>query len=535
MWEQLVNTALLGTDKPAFDEPLLPEPLRIALNKFPHDDRESRFLKTAALAYFYKEAGKLPPRFTNDLTVEVIVEEKMLAPVQLSAVLNDILEVHTYYRDDLLERWFDKLIENRQIIQPKQVVTLAMAENSFPQKFRPKILKVIGKKGERILAYKTDISQWQILPDEQIWQEGRLAERRTFFTTLRHTDPQKAIELLETTWEQESLTDKKAFLEVIKSTFRPTDIPFLEKTYIEFDFKPKERKGQKECRAIAAALLLSDENTALFQQTEVGLLPYFQIEKSKGLLNRVLGKETTSIHLPEIENDFWNTSLMLSLYGLDPSPDVATFPTNSLYWFSCLIEILPFEFWMKHLEKDLEQCVAYFLSDAFKVKIEGKNKSVLRAALVANAQFYKNIPLTEALLKGGSFDEQLALLPVLSIADRENFLIQQKHLLNLTWLRACFGDWHGTWSATFSQQILQEAYNESILKNNYLSEQIGVMMARCLHPSSLIFLKKVPDYPIQTHSYYINHWQKWFVEAIQKYVDIRNRIEITTDSKETIL
>lgn len=524
MWEQLVNTALLGTDKLTFDETLLPESLRQALTDFSNDDPEARFLKTAALAHFYKEAGKMPNRFTGNLEVEIVEEEAQWAPVQLSEVLNEILEIHSYYRNDLLELWFDKLIANQQLIQPKQVVTLATIESTLPQKFRPKILKVAGNRGKQILAYKTDISQWQTASDETVWQEGRLAERRELFTNLRQQNAQKALELLESTWAQESLTDKKAFLEVIKATFQPTDVPFLENSYPEFSFKSKERKGQKEGRATLAALLLRNEKTEVYQQTQEGLQPYLQTGKSKGLVSWIVGRQTPSIQLPEVEDDFWNAALMLSRYGFDTSPDAAVFPTNSLYWLSCFIEVLPFEFWMKHLEKDLEPCVAYFLSDAFKVKIEGKSKSALRTSLLVNAQQYKNTALTETLMKVTNFDEQLVLLPILPPANREAFIIQQKWVLNLTWLEAGFGNGHDNWSVEFSNHILKEVHEAIILKNNYLSEQIGVLMARYLHPSSLTFLQTTTHFPTQANGYFINHWQKWFVEPIQKYIEIRNHI-----------
>lgn len=526
MWEQIIHTALLGTDKLSFDDKLLPETLQQTLGSFPSDDKEGHFLKMAALVHFYQQSGKIPPRFTGTLPTVFEEETHVLAPPKLSALLQEIIEVHTYYRNHLLDLWFDKLIANDQLIQPAQLVSLVMLESALPQKFRPKILKVIGKKGLQILAYKTNIESWQTLPDELVWQEGKLSERRVFFNNLRQTNPQKAIELLQTTWTQESLGDKKAFLEVIEASFQPSDIAFLEDTYSEFQFTPKERKGQKECRAIIARLLLRDSNSAFFQQTQQSLLPYFETEKGKGLLSLAFGLKTISLKLPSSDDAFWNTETMLSSYGFEAAPDAAIFPTNALYWLACLIETLPFEFWTTHLAKNLEESLQYFLSEPFIVKIEKQNRAILKISLITNAQKFKNIALAEALLKVVDFNEQPSLLTILPASFCESYLIQQKQALNLAWLEACFGHSSTKWSIEFSHHILQEAFLESTTKNKYLPEHIGVLMTRYLHPAALSFLENLKTSPTQTNNYYyVSHWEKWFVNPLHRCIDLSTRIE----------
>ena len=525
MLEKLINTALLGTDKLSFDENLLPVSIQEILKNEPITDKEARFLKIAALVAVFNEAGTLPLRYTGVLTTENITEDLPIASEKLSSIIKDIADIQYYFRNDLFDLWFDALITRQELLHPKFMVTLVNLESSLPQKFRAKILKIMGNRGRQLLSYKTDVSKWQIVDESQIWTEGRLAERRTFFTELRQTDPQKALEILQSSWQQESLTDKKAFLEVIKDSFQDSDIPFLINTLPEFNHTAKERKGQKEGRAIVAGLLLRNDEMTLSKSTVMWLNSYIQSEKSKGVLGWAMGKENKMFSLPKEEDDYWNEANMNVLYGLEKSPDAAIYPNNQLFWLACLIENISFNFWINALNKDLEKTLQYFLDEPFTVTIERKKKLILLSHLIVNAQNHKNAILAKAIISITKLDEHQSLLSILSLEEQEKYLIENKQMTNIIALEACFQHWKGTWSVDFSKKILVETWRcHTSINPTYLSDRIGVLMARCISPSAIDVLNSMDEVSTLANQYYLNHWQKFFADAIKKTVEIKQKI-----------
>ncbi|MHA7957511.1 DUF5691 domain-containing protein [Streptomyces sp. L500] len=63
---------------------------------------------------------------------------------------------------------------------------------------------------------------------EQVWQEGLFAERVALLTSLRRRDPAAARELLATTWDRERAEDRLMFLDSLRDGLSPADEPFLE-------------------------------------------------------------------------------------------------------------------------------------------------------------------------------------------------------------------------------------------------------------------------------------------------------------------
>ncbi|MEA5258169.1 DUF5691 domain-containing protein [Arcicella aquatica] len=521
---QLINTALLGTDKIGFDEKLLPESIRIIVEKMSDTDKEARFLKTAALLAFYEESGQKPKRFVGEFPIENQHNNAVVSPQKFAAILNEILEMPYNLRNDLLALWLDKLIEREQVCTAKSTVSLLILAESLPKKFHSKIIKVLSKKGLDLLTFKTSITLKELASEEQIWKEGKLAERRELFIELRNEHPQKALSLLETTWKEESLNDKRAFIETIKTTFQLSDVAFLESIIPEFTFKIKERKTQREIRVIIKGLLMGIVDTDTYIYTTKALEIYFNHEKAKGIMGWA-GKKNIVISLSNDDDSFMNISMMESEYGFEVSPDIAIFTTNQHYWLACFLEYLPFDFWINHLEKDLEATVEYFISSPFKVKLSGKEVSFFLNAIIKNALLYKNIALAKVLFKITTLQDQRLLLGLLPKSEQEQYIISTKQLTSLQVLEACFANWNGTWSVGFSDKILKETYTILIEQNTFIPEQLAIFMVKHLHPSAISFLQNAKVYPIvSANPYYRNHWEKHFVDAIMKAMEIKQKI-----------
>ena len=59
-WNELVKMALLGTEKLPLQTAVLPTKIREIVEKSPENDRETAFLKAAALTWLYEKAGQKP-------------------------------------------------------------------------------------------------------------------------------------------------------------------------------------------------------------------------------------------------------------------------------------------------------------------------------------------------------------------------------------------------------------------------------------------------------------------------------------------
>lgn len=522
MWQQLINTALLGTDKISFDEKLLPESIRTIIELIPENDKEARFLKIASLVAFYQEAGQQPKRFEGELIAQYHEENLTIASPKFMAILEDIVMLQTQFRNNLLEIWLDTLIEKKQVCTAKKTVMLLGLLDSLPKKFYVKIPKVLGKKGLDLWAFKTDSVIEHERSELQIWEEGKLAERRELFISLRKENPGKALELLKNTWKEESLNDKMAFVEAIENTFHSDDSEFLIEILPEFIYKAKERKTQREIRRIITGMLLSVPQNQIYLQTTEALKRYVSQEKAKGILGWV-GKENKVIMLPKEDDSFLNLKNIEINYGLDVSPDVAVFTTNQYYWLSYFIEFMPFDYWGELLEKDIEATVNYFISDEFLVKLAGKKTAILLNALIKNATYHHHIELAKALIKVTNIADQLPLLRLLSISEREQYLISTKQLTSLPLLETCFSNWTGSWSADFSSKILRESYKTIIENNTFLNDRIALIMSQHLHESSNKFLSNAKVYPVSATPYYMNYWEKSFVDVITESLQIKQK------------
>jgi hypothetical protein len=523
--QQLINTALLGTEKAVLEENILPDAIQKVVANIPVNDREARFLKNVASYFLYQEAGQKPKRFEGDLQIENTEGTIKIASEKYGNILSDIIEIQYYFRNDLIELWLNKLIKKQQIAPPKSIVILIGLAESLPKKFRPKINQVIGERGRNLLQFKG--LDWQPtlqLTDNQIWEEGRLAERREFFMVLRKENPAKAIELLEKTWSQESLTDKVAFLEIIKNNFQTTDTAFLTQILPEFKFKSKEKKSEKAARKIIVGLLISVENSDLQNQVFESFKALFPKEKSKGLLGW-FGKDDKKFYLPEQEDEFWNQTKMDNNFGFENSPDVAIFKTNQRYWLSCFLEIIPFEFWEKLFEKDTLKTVNLFINEDFTEKLHhGLKQTIFLNALMENVIHFKNKKLANDLITVRKIYEDWTIFKIFSQEEKEKYLIEQRQLTNQNAIQVCFEDFNGIWSEDFSIKILKECFAAVINNNTYLSDRLGALMAQFLHPNSISILSKLKEYPNNASTSYIAHWEKFFVDAIQKKFEIKQRI-----------
>src|SRR6185503_2060582 len=92
-WNNILHTALLGTDK----QSLRPEELGEDLSPIAEQidtstqDKEEKFLQIAALAFNYRQAGLIPQRNESAQLSKPAPEERSYCSPQAMQTLNDVL------------------------------------------------------------------------------------------------------------------------------------------------------------------------------------------------------------------------------------------------------------------------------------------------------------------------------------------------------------------------------------------------------------------------------------------------------------
>ncbi|WP_337041520.1 DUF5691 domain-containing protein [Emticicia sp. 17c] len=293
IWKQLINIALLGTDKLPLSTELLPPKIQDKLLPVNQLERESYFMKAAALTLAYKRAGEQIDKATMPAIMPAEAELQPYCSQKAILILKKLLGTSPRNMS-LLALWMEKCATQSQIIPPDMLVSiLELGAEKKARFLREDIRKIIGKRGEWLVKITNN---WQyVLPqyEETRWQEGRIAERKEAFEITRNNNPVKAFEWLKASWTQETAKDKKEFLLMLEKNLSVAEEPFLE------DFKATLVAEKKTDKAINKELLVVTNN--LLQKIEK--LKGKPVSQKVGLLGSLLKKIITDTMLEE-EKEF---------------------------------------------------------------------------------------------------------------------------------------------------------------------------------------------------------------------------------------
>jgi hypothetical protein len=239
--EQLVNAALLGTDKITPDYHFADASLAQRLTET-GADREDVFLRQAAAAFLYEEAGRT--------TVSTPVEEQEFRGAigkQAGGLLGQLLETAIRSDDTILLHYLISLAQQQNLVVAPHLV--------------PDLLDIAAKQGTRKVFFASvagPVGQWlcQFEPTwsrlisgdpEEDFDTASIAARVTHLENLRQQDPPAARRLLEENIAAETVDKRAALLSTLAIQLHPDDEAFL-----ETQLKDKSKK----IREIAHGLLI---------------------------------------------------------------------------------------------------------------------------------------------------------------------------------------------------------------------------------------------------------------------------------------
>src|SRR4051812_36223476 len=156
-WNNIIQTAMLGTDKKQLSSAELPEALAAISTVITGNtalDKEEQFLQLASLALNYRQSGTQPLHKEGINIPLAPPEEKPYCNNRASGVLKDIVEEDSH---PLLILWLQHCANAAQLAPPSLLPVL-LDKATQHKTLRTAVEKVMGKRGEWLCAFNPN---WQ--------------------------------------------------------------------------------------------------------------------------------------------------------------------------------------------------------------------------------------------------------------------------------------------------------------------------------------------------------------------------------------
>ncbi|WP_030871239.1 DUF5691 domain-containing protein [Streptomyces sp. NRRL S-37] len=509
-WEELVTTALLGTDR------------RTPAGSAPGADAPSALLDAAAVATVRRRAGLRPARAAERprpapedprpplpsaaarRLMMLLADRPGTAGGGRRGAAPDLME--------LLPQWLAAANARGFAAPPAALPALLDAARGRTD-LRPAALRFAGPRALWLARFNPD---WRFalrsapgggtsvprLHDTEgirrLWQEGLFAERVTLLTALRSRKPATARELLAASWATERAEDRLMFLDSLRTGLGPDDEPFLEQALAD---------RSRNVRATAAELLSALPGSPLAERMAVRAGACVAVDRTRDT-------PTIVVEAPH-ECDA----------GMERDGVVARAPAGRgerSWWLGQLVEAAPLGSWSRRLGgRTPREIVTLPVADDW--------QGELHAAWCRAAVRQRDAAWSRALLgepsapeAGGpgavSLAERAKLLGTLDAAERAEWVAGFIETHGLSEAFQLLGVCAVPWAAPVGRAVV-DALDIARDAGSYPWSFSGVMglAERCLDPSEagrLDALLAVPDEPEDASPGAGGYWS----EAFQRLV-----------------
>ncbi len=358
-WEDLVASALLGTDRRPPKTDALPGDVRERLDD--EADPARLLLDAAALSATYRRAGRPP---LSDLT-PLGPAEPDHRPVPRTAATRRLAGMLEGRQRAVLPEWLSVLTERGWRPPPEHLPALADLARTRTE-LRELVARAAGPRAAWLAGANPE---WRFLDrtfPEDAWEHGDPGQRVAWLASTRRTDPDRAREALAATWKGE--TYRADLLRQLGTGLSAADEPFLEAAL--------DDRG-RAVRQNAAALL---------KRLPGSTYQHRMADRVRACLS--VGREVLTVTLPASFDDAMRRD------GLEPGPPPGT--GERAWWLRQLVESAPLS--------------AYPDTGLLSLRVEGYDAEQLRSALVTAVVREHSADWATALLAYGP-------LPVQKIAE----------------------------------------------------------------------------------------------------------------------
>ncbi|MFF9202506.1 DUF5691 domain-containing protein [Streptomyces sp. NPDC014986] len=509
-WEELVTSALLGTDRrtPAGTAPGPRAPLALLDAAAVATVRRRAGLRPARAAGRPEPAPEdrrpgLPPAAARRLTT-LLADRPGASAGGRRGAAPDLME--------LLPQWLAAANARGFAAPPAALPALLDAARGRTD-LRPAALRFAGPHALWLARFNPD---WRFAlrslpggpaarpgprdPDgvRRLWQEGLFAERVALLGALRSREPAAARELLAATWETERAEDRLMFLDSLRAGLGPDDEPFLEQALAD---------RSRNVRATAAELLSALPGSALAERMAVRAGACVAVDHTRDV-------PTITVEAPH-ECDA----------GMERDGVVAKAPAGRgerSWWLGQLVEAAPLGSWSRRLGgRTPREIVALPVADDWQGELHA---AWCRAAVRQHDAAWSRALLAEpcAPEAGGpgavSLAERAQLLGTLAPAERAEWVAGFIGTHGLSEAFQLLGVCAVPWAEPVGRAVV-DALDIARDAGSYPWSFSGVMglAERCLDPSEagrLDALLAVPDEPEDASPGAGGYWS----EAFQRLV-----------------
>ncbi|MER6155024.1 DUF5691 domain-containing protein [Streptomyces sp. NPDC001868] len=360
-WEELVTTALLGTDRRTPAGPVSGREAPVAL------------LDAAAVETVRRRAGIRPVRAAarpEPVAPELRPPLPPAAARRLAMLLTDRPGTGGGRRGaapdlmELLPQWL-ALANSHGYAPPPDVLPALLDAARGRTDLRPAVLAFAGARALWLARLNTD---WRFAlraapgggtalpgPDEpervrRLWQEGLFAERVALLTAIRARDAASARALLSATWPTERAEDRLMFLDTLRTGLEAADEPFLEAALAD---------RSRNVRATAAELLSALPDSAL--------------------AGRMARRATTCVAVDHTSTSGVPTLVVEAPHECDPAmerdgvlPKAPAGRGERSWWLGQLVEAAPLGAWSRRFGgRTPEEIVALPVADDWRDELHG--------------------------------------------------------------------------------------------------------------------------------------------------------------------
>ncbi|MFJ8664665.1 DUF5691 domain-containing protein [Streptomyces sp. NPDC093600] len=363
-WEELVTSALLGTDRRPPASPALSGAATAA------DDAPVVLLDAAALHTVRRRAG-LRPGPAAPAPEPAPADDRRPLPEAARRRLGRLLADRAAPAPsggrrgaapdlaELLPQWLAAANEHGYKAPASALPALLDAARARTD-LRPQALALAGPRGLWLAGLNPEwkfalrgASGSAVLPDARddeavraLWEEGLFAERVALLSSLRAADPAAALSLLRSTWPAERAEDRLMFVDSLRSGLSDADEEFLEAALSD---------RSRNVRSTAAELLSALPGSALAGRMA-------RRAASCVSLDRTEGAETIVVEAPH------ECDAGMRRDGLIPTPPTGRGERS--WWLGQLVESAPLACWPARFGgRGPEEIVALPVADEWRAEL----------------------------------------------------------------------------------------------------------------------------------------------------------------------